>query len=189
MSDSELKAVEADRDVKVAAVNEKAASSPDRWAPPEEWIERLKAEYLGQHGGETLPAGNDPDRVAYAIFTMNEEESVKILKSLIEGHQHDYTMDQVLMRRMIELVEGHEACEMEHGEWAYVTCKTAGMSYNWSPYAEVRAVTLPYDDPEEACESVRAYILGFFWVCVCTAINTCESRPAPILGFPSVNPQ
>jgi hypothetical protein len=57
---------------------------------------------------------------------------------------------------------------------AYLCCKTAGKMQNWSPYAEVRAVTLPYDDPEEPCESVRAYVLGFFWVCVCTAVNTCE---------------
>ena len=96
-----------------------------------------------------------------------------MLKSIMEAHHQDYTFDQSLIHCLAELVEGNQVCEMEYGELAYVTCKTAGLLRNWSPYAEVRAVTLPYDDPEEACESFRAYILGFFWVCVCTAINTC----------------
>jgi hypothetical protein len=63
---------------------------------------------------------------------------------------------------------------MEQGEWAYEVCKRAGLCHNWSPYAEVRAVTLPYDDADEPCESFRAYLLGYFWVCVCTAVNTCK---------------
>jgi hypothetical protein len=173
-------------DPKVTDISEKRIDeSPDRWVPPNEWLERLVAEYGGQHGGdtETLPAGSDPNRAAVAIFTMNEDESVKMLRSIIEAHRQDYSFDQTLLHRLTELVEGSQACGMEEGEWAYVTCKTAGLLHNWSPYAEVRAVTLPYDDPDEPCESIRAYVLGFFWVCVCTAINTCESYssfPAPL---------
>lgn len=161
---------------KAIGVNEKSDSLTDRWAPPSEWIQRLVDEYSGRHGRdtETLPPGNDPERVAAAVFTMNEEESIIVLKALIEGQQQDYTFDHVQMQRIKELVNGSEACGMEHEEWAYETCKTAGIMHNWSPYAEVRAVTLPYDDPDEACESFRAYVLGFFWVCICTAVNTCK---------------
>jgi len=170
----ELVGVDTFDDLKSVGINEKIDALSDRWVPPDEWLMRLVDEYGGQHGGETLPAGSDPNRIAVAVFTMNEEESVKILKAIIDGHQHDYTFDQVLMHRLTELVEGNHACGMEYSEWAYVTCKTAGLIHNWSPYAEVRAVTLPYDDPDEPCESIRAYILGFFWVCVCTAVNTCK---------------
>jgi hypothetical protein len=187
MGAPELVAVEKEMyssgDVKVVGVDEKRIdTSPDRWVPPNEWLMRLVDEYSGQHGGnsETLPAGSDANRIALAVLTMNEEESVKVLRSIIAGHQQDYTFDQALMHRLTELVEGNEACRMEYGEWAYVICKTAGLVHNWSPYTEVRAVTLPYDDPEEACESFRAYILGIFWVCVCTAINTCESWPSSV---------
>jgi hypothetical protein len=162
-------------DIKGVGFDEKRIdASPDRWAPPEDWITRLVEEYSGQHGGETLPPGSDPQRIAVAILTMNEDESVKVLKSMIDEHRQDYTFDQAVMQRLKTLVEGNEACEMEYCEWAYVICKMAGLMNNWSPYTEVRAVTLPYDDPEEACESFRAYLLGFFWVCVCTAVNTCE---------------
>lgn len=142
--------------------------------PPEGWFERLKAEYTGQHGGETLPAGCDPDRMVAAILTLNEDESVQVLEDLLVSQREDYTIDRQMMARLRELIRGNKACDMEQGEWAYEVCKRAGLCHNWSPYAEVRAVTLPYDDADEACESFRAYVLGYFWVCVCTAVNTCK---------------
>ena len=162
---------------KVVSLHEKAEVSPERWAPPQEWLQRLVDEYEGRHDGEALPAGSDPERVAISLFTLNEEESVKMMRSFTESQRNDYTIDQSLLRRLDELIQGNEACGMEQGEWAYTTCKWAGIIHNWSPYAEVRAVTLPYDDPEEACESFRAYFLGMFWVCVMTAVNTCEHLP------------
>lgn len=146
------------------------------WAPPQEWLDRLVAEYTDKHDGEALPAGSDPLRVAQAILTLNEEDSVKTLRMLRLTQRNDYTIDQKLLQRFDELVQGHEHCNLEQGEWAYTVCKAAGTVHNWSPYAEVRAVTLPYDDPEEACESFRAYVLGFFWVIVVTAVNTCKLK-------------
>lgn len=148
--------------------------SQETWSPPEEWLERLKSEYTGQHGGETLPPGSDPDRVAEAIFTMPVTESVARLNTIIEEQAHDYSFDKALMHHCKTLVEGHEVCGMEEGDWDYQVCRTAGLIHNWSPYAEVRAVTLPYDDPEETCESIRAWFLGLFWVVICTGINTCK---------------
>lgn len=158
--------------------------SPDHWAPPKEWLERFKEEYTGQHSGETLPPGADPDEVAVAILTMSEDQSVDILKSIIESHYQDYTFDTVLMQRIKNLVEGNQACGMEYGEWAYQTSRVAGLVDNWSPYAEVRAVTLPYDDPDEPCETIRAYVLGLFWVCVCTAVNTFFNPRQPGISIP-----
>lgn len=145
----------------------------EQWIPPNDLLVRFTQEYTGQHGGETLPPGSDPDRVAFAVITMNEKQAVDILEIIIQSHSHDYTFDTRLMQHCKELVAGNQAWGMEYGEWAYETSRTAGLIDNWSPYAEVRAVTLPYDDPEEPCESFRAYLLGFFWVCVVTAVNTC----------------
>ncbi|KAE9363835.1 oligopeptide transporter 2 [Stipitochalara longipes BDJ] len=180
-------------DVRVIGADEKridgydlSPSLSDRWLPPEEWLDRFVQEYSGQHGGdsETLPAGANANRVATSVLTFNEEESVKILESLIEDHQTDYTIDHNLLLRCRDLIQGHTACEMEEGEWAYVVCKTAGLVNNWSPYAEVRAVTLPYDDPEEPCESIRAYVVGFFWVCCATAVNTFFNPRQPGISIP-----
>lgn len=119
-------------DVKVVKVDEKTeviSESVDPWVPPSEWVDRLLDEYTGEHEGstETLPAGSDPDRVVAAVLTMNECESVKVLRAIISDHHQDYTFDRVQMARLKELVEGHEACGMEYGEWAYLTSKTAGM--------------------------------------------------------------
>lgn len=158
---------------RVVEYDEKSGSTPSEAFPPLEWLERLKAEYTGDHAGETLPPGCDPDRMVASILTLNEEESVEVLRSLLVSQKDDYTIDQRMLDRVRELVEGNEACGMEQGEWAYEVCKRAGFCHNWSPYAEVRAVTLPYDDVDEPCESFRAYLLGYFWVCVCTAVNTC----------------
>lgn len=158
--------------------DEKAGTegSQESWSPSEEWLERFKSEYTGQHGGETLPPGSDPDRVAEAIFTMSVTQSMDRLKSTIEEQAQDYSFDTALMQRCKDLVEGHAACDMDSGDWNYQVCRTAGLIHNWSPYAEVRAVTLPYDEPEETCESFRAWFLGLFWVVICTGINTCKSR-------------
>lgn len=147
---------------------------PDWWAPPAEWVARLLDEYTGQHGGdtETLPAGSDPDRVVAAVLTLNEEESVKVLRAVIADHHQDYTFDRVQMNRLKELVEGHEACEMEYGEWSYSVAKMAGYMQNWSPYAEVRAVTLPYDDPEELSS-------GYAFALPSTLSSTQDSQAYP----------
>jgi hypothetical protein len=160
---------------KVVVTYGKTEVGPELWAPPQEWLERLVSEYAGQHDGEALPPGSDPNRVALSILTLSEEESVKTMEKFTMTQKNDYTVDHTLLQRLEELIEGNEACGMERGEWAYQTCKRAGIIHNWSPYAEVRAVTLPYDDPDEPCESFRAYILGFFWVIVVTAVNTCMS--------------
>lgn len=155
---------------------EKSDTLHGGWVPPEEWVQRLVSEYTDKHVGETLPPGSDPLRVAKAILTLSEDEAVAVFLEFRESQRNDYTIDQKLLQQIEELAKGPKHCDMEEGEWAYTVCRTAGILHNWSPYAEVRAVTLPYDDPEEACESFRAYVLGFFWVCVVTAVNTCKSQ-------------
>lgn len=147
----------------------------EAWIAPEDWLERFKSQYTGQHGGETLPPGSDPDRVADAIFTLAPSQAADRLKAIIVEYGQDYSFDTALMQRCKDLSEGREACGMKEDDWEYEVCRTAGLIDNWSPYAEVRAVTLPYDDPEETCESIRAWVLGLFWVIVCTGINTCKS--------------
>ena len=142
-----------EKNVDEAYPDEKTAKDPGQWTPPQEWYERIKDEYSGQHEGEALPPGCDPDRFALAIFTMSPEQSVECLVAILENLDNDYTFDRVQAARMVELVAGNEACGLEYSEWAYQVTKTAGIIHNWSAYLEVRSCTLPYDDPEEPCES------------------------------------
>lgn len=157
--------------------DEKVETVPE-CSVPEDWISRFIDEYTGEHSGqsETLPPGSDPERTARAVLTMHQDEAVKLLKERLDAPDHDYNFDTVLFERIKTLVQGFEASGYEYGDWAYITSKTAGFIHNWSPYAEVRAVTLPYDDPAEPCETFRAYFLGFFWVIIVTAVNTCKSN-------------
>jgi hypothetical protein len=167
LEDDKTESVDKLEDEKVETVGE--------WSVPEEWISRFIDEYTGEHGGqtETLPPGSDPERTARAVLTMHQDEAVKLLQDRLNAPDHDYNFDTVFFERIKMLVQGPEACGYEYGDWAYITSKTAGYIHNWSPYAEVRAVTLPYDDPAEPCETFRAYFLGFFWVIIVTGVNTC----------------
>lgn len=149
-------------------------NSEGEFVPPEEWIVRFIENYSGQHTGETLPPGSDPDRTARAVFTMNETDGVAFLKEFYDEMKTDYTFDLKYAQHIRDLCLGHEHCNMEYSDWAYETARVAGTCDNWSPYAEVRAVLLPYDDVNMPCETPRAYILGTFWVAAATLVNTCE---------------
>lgn len=149
----------------------------DTWTCPPDWHARLRAEYTGNHEGEALPPGADVDRAVDAIMTFPPGRAVEVLKETLEWHARDLTFMDTARTNIERLLTGHEACEMDYDDWAYETCKTAGRIANYSPYPEVRSVSLPYDDVEEPCESIRAWVLGMFWLIGCTCINTCTFQP------------
>lgn len=143
------------------------------WTCPPAWHARLVDEYTGNHEGETLPPGANVDRAVDAILTMGPEESVHTLRETLVWHARDLTFMDTARANIERLLQGHEACGLDYDDWAYQTCKTAGRIANYSPYPEVRSVTLPYDDVDEPCESIRAWVLGMFWLIGCTCVNTC----------------
>ena len=144
------------------------------WRPSEEWLERLKDEYSGKNEQESLPPGCDPDRFAAAILTMDPTRAVQCLVNITQNLDNDYTFDLTQLAAINDLIQGAEHCNLSQDEWSYQVSKKAGVIHNWSAYLEVRSCTLPYDDVDEPCESFRAYTIGFFWIIVMTAVNTCE---------------
>lgn len=54
-----------------------------------------------------------------------------------------------------------------------------------SPYAEVRAVTSPFDDPDEPCETWRAYFLGMCFMAGVSALNTFFAPRQPAISVSS----
>jgi len=161
-------------DVHAEIHDAKGISPPGEWQCPPDWAERMRNEYSGNHEGETLPTGSDVDRVIAAVMTFGPEEAVKKLEQAIDIHHRDLSFMKPYMERIKLLVQGPEASGLDYEDWQYVVCKQAGLIFNWSPYPEVRAVTLPYDDIEEPCETVRAYVLGMFWCIGCTIVDTCR---------------
>lgn len=172
--------IEGEKDIYVDSSEKKLDDADGRstpegdYTPPDAWIQRFIDSYTGEHHGETLPPGTDVERTAQAIFTRDEHASVAWLKDYLEEMRTDYTLDAAFAKYMRDLTLGPEHCQMEYADWAYETARVAGTCDNWSPYAEVRAVLVPYDDVNMPCETIRAYVLGMFWVVVATLVNTCE---------------
>ncbi|KAI5960218.1 hypothetical protein CANMA_004060, partial [Candida margitis] len=54
----------------------------------------------------------------------------------------------------------------------------------WSPYPEVRSVTLPFDDPTIPVETFRVYLIGIIWTAIGAVINQffTERQPAITLA-------
>ncbi|KAL6454682.1 LOW QUALITY PROTEIN: OPT2 Oligopeptide transporter 2 [Candida maltosa Xu316] len=55
----------------------------------------------------------------------------------------------------------------------------------WSPYPEVRAVTVPYDDPTVPVETFRVYLIGIIWTAIGAVINQffTERQPSITLAM------
>jgi hypothetical protein len=55
----------------------------------------------------------------------------------------------------------------------------AALVINDSPYVEVRAVVSPTDNPEEACNTIRAWTIGILLACMGALINQLFSLRQP----------
>ncbi|KAM9937019.1 hypothetical protein OXX80_003435 [Metschnikowia pulcherrima] len=79
----------------------------------------------------------------------------------------------------------HDWHDIDHNaydifDWALQVKTEAGIIEFHSPYAEVRAVTEPYDDVELPVETLRVYIVGIIWTAIGAFINEffMERQPA-----------
>ncbi|CUM66566.1 uncharacterized protein PRCAT00004235001 [Priceomyces carsonii] len=70
-------------------------------------------------------------------------------------------------------------------DWSLQVRTEAVLMAYWSPYPEVRAATDPYDDPNEHCETVRAYIAGLIWVGISSFVNQYFAQRMPPITLPA----
>ena len=69
----------------------------------------------------------------------------------------------------------------EFEDWGFQARMEALLIAYWSPYPEVRAISDPFDDPNERCETFRAYTISIVWQGIGTFINTYfRARQPPI---------
>ncbi|CUM63800.1 uncharacterized protein PRCAT00001384001 [Priceomyces carsonii] len=73
--------------------------------------------------------------------------------------------------------------DYESYDWKFQARVEAGLVAFWSPYQEVRAVTTPFDDPNEPCETLRAYMVAIVWQAIGTFINTYFYARQPSISF------
>ena len=88
-----------------------------------------------------------------------------------------------MMYKIRELVQGYKAIDMDESDWLFDLKTEASIIHYHSPYAEVRSVTDPFDDPTTPVETIRAYTLGMIFMAGSTALNTFFSPRQPAISI------
>lgn len=126
-------------------------------------------------------------------------EAITILREALAEHKDDFNFlheDYQLIQRLVRLIpEDFEISDKQEivktnpeeieEKSTHFKNKTYLSIIDWnlqvrleavliafhSPYPEIRAVTDPVDDQEMPAETIRAYIIGFFWTLIGSIIN------------------
>ena len=87
-------------------------------------------------------------------------------------------------QRITALVQGAKSNDMSDADWSFHVRAEAAIIHFYSPYPEVRSVTVPYDDPNTPCETIRVYVIGTIFIIGSTALNSFfhPRQPAITLG-------
>lgn len=141
------------------------------------------------------------------------EEAVEILRDFLEIHKYDVNVPTHEIKFIEALLDyrspesdaidarldrkeqfGEDVAEEQSYlsdfkeadifDWELQVKTEAGIIAYHSPYPEVRAVTDPYDDPNEYCETFRVYLLGIIWTAIGSFVNEffMERQPAITLN-------
>lgn len=113
---------------------------------------------------------------------MSSNEAIEILRETIKHHDDDLNFPQTVMDKIENLVNyGPAAINGDEEGFIREAKIEATLIYWYSPYPEVRAVTVPFDDTEEPCDTPRAYLLGLVWAVVGTGVNQFLAHASPAL--------
>lgn len=146
------------------------------------------------------------------ISNITIEESIEVLRKYLVVHDNDVnipTKDYELIERLVEAseedigaysniksilkeslavdVQEVDSESTSHDEYLIfdwrlqIRIEAAVIAY-WSPYAEVRSVTDPYDDPNQAAETLRVYVIGIIWTAIGAFINQFFSQRQPSIS-------
>ncbi|CUM64838.1 uncharacterized protein PRCAT00002453001 [Priceomyces carsonii] len=74
--------------------------------------------------------------------------------------------------------------DLEH--WEFDARIEASLIAFWSPYPEIRAISDPFDDPNELCETFRAYVISIIWQGIGAFINTYFNARQPSVSLSGV---
>ncbi|KAM9923320.1 hypothetical protein OXX59_005251 [Metschnikowia pulcherrima] len=100
-------------------------------------------------------------------------------------HADDPDTEKDNTRQLVSEVEWHDSEYDPYDvfDWELQVKTEAGVIEFHSPYAEVRGVTEPYDNPDMYCETIRIYIAGVIWTAIGSFINEFfkQRRPSILL--------
>ncbi|KAK9381294.1 OPT oligopeptide transporter protein-domain-containing protein [Kockiozyma suomiensis] len=139
--------------------------------------------------GDTGDEDPFADRASHYLYEKlletSLEDALEILRHAIEYHYGDVNFDDKTYERIKLLVEGPEAYGGDIESYELDARLEAVVIHYHSPYPEVRAVTDPFDDPTIPVETIRAYLIGSFWVAVGSFINEFFTFRQPTLSLKS----
>ncbi|KAK9371502.1 OPT oligopeptide transporter protein-domain-containing protein [Lipomyces chichibuensis] len=123
----------------------------------------------------------DAEFMLEKMKTMGVEEAYEILTAAADYHSDDVNFPVKAMRKIRLLLERNEASGLDQESFELdVRLQACLMKYH-SPYPEVRAVCKPVDDPTIPAETLRAYLIGIFWVACASFINQLFNFRRPYL--------
>ncbi|KAK9464221.1 OPT oligopeptide transporter protein-domain-containing protein [Lipomyces oligophaga] len=113
------------------------------------------------------------------------EQALDIINQALEDHYGDVNFDDETYNKLVLLSLGPEKYELDYESYELHAKLEAVVIHYHSPYAEVRAVTDPFDDPKVPVETIRAYVIGSVWVAVAAFINEFFTFRQPSLALKS----
>jgi OPT family small oligopeptide transporter len=113
------------------------------------------------------------------IVLMTTDEAIDIIVKAIQYHSDDPNFPDHTMQKIKLLVQGPKASGLDESDYDFDLKAEAAIIHYHSPYAEVRSVTDPVDDPDEPVETIRSYFLGLVFMAGATALNTFFSPRQP----------
>ncbi|AOW00236.1 YALI0A03949p [Yarrowia lipolytica CLIB122] len=161
--------------------------------------------------GNKLNAAVDQDKgydknvryIAQRVGEMTDEEARSILKAFYTVHFDDGNLSSEYKDHITELAKGYPGMggdppgprdpEIPYDDdkdeapedYSLEVRFQASLVKYWSPYVEVRAVTDAYDDPNEPCETIRSYFVGFIWMVIGAGVNQFFAFRFPSISLPS----
>ncbi|KAK9459711.1 OPT oligopeptide transporter protein-domain-containing protein [Lipomyces oligophaga] len=117
--------------------------------------------------------------------TLSLKEALKILQRCHDEHYDDLNFPKDLLKRIELILAGPEAYGSSEKSYELDARLEATIIKFHSPYPEVQAVTDPFDDPTIACETMRVYVLGMFWVAIGSFVNEFFAERQPRLNLAS----
>ena len=128
-------------------------------------------EVLGYAGEDLSIVPDDVSYILSKVPLLTYEESIEVLKTAIEEHEGDENIPIVEYDTWIRLVEENDNSNVKDERDIFLAKACAATVKYHSPYAEVRAVVSPVDDPTIPIETFRAYFLALVFSIVGCGFN------------------
>ncbi|QRW12697.1 OPT oligopeptide transporter protein [Ceratobasidium sp. AG-Ba] len=121
------------------------------------------------------------DRLARLAEQITDEEAESIIREVLDDHRYDPLYPNSVLdvaKRFLEDPTIHDDPPLYQKTLQEVKMEVALIIHD-SPYAEVRAVVSPEDDPSMPCSTIRAWVIGLFFACAGAVINQLFSLRYP----------